>query len=180
MKLEILSENNRNYFAAAQELYETAFPYLEKRDESEQARIMRNPAYKYGLILSDDGDFDGIMLYWETSSFVYLEHFAIQPDKRNQGRATNALEILKAQSNKLIILEIDPPCDKISERRYSFYRKNGFIMNTYRHIQPKYHFGDADLELKILTYPREITTTEYSQFSDFLAHEVVSKIKSDN
>ena len=151
MRLEILSENNRDYFAAAHALYEEAFPHLERRENAEQARIMQNPAYKYGLITDDNGELDGIMLYWETPDFVYLEHFAILPEKRNRGKATAALSLLKERSDKPIILEIDPPCDEISERRYAFYRRNGFVMNPHRHIQAKYRLGDGDLELKILT-----------------------------
>ena len=171
MRLEILSENNRDYFAAAHALYEEAFPHLERRENAEQARIMQNPAYKYGLITDDNGELDGIMLYWETPDFVYLEHFAILPEKRNRGKATAALSLLKERSDKPIILEIDPPCDEISERRYAFYRRNGFVMNPHRHIQAKYRLGDGDLELKILTYPREITAAEYLHFRDFITRE---------
>lgn len=74
MKLESLSEQNQKYYAAAKALYEEAFPVLERRDDLEQARIMKNPAYHFDFITDEDG-FVGIMLYWETDSFVYLEHF---------------------------------------------------------------------------------------------------------
>lgn len=41
MKLERLSEQNQKYYAAAKALYEEAFPVLERRDDLEQARIMK-------------------------------------------------------------------------------------------------------------------------------------------
>lgn len=99
MKLERLSEQNQKYYAAAKALYEEAFPVLERRDDLEQARIMQNPAYHFDFITDEDG-FVGIMLYWETDSFVYLEHFAILPELRCKGKATAALGILEEQSQK--------------------------------------------------------------------------------
>ncbi len=174
MELEILSEKNKKHFEAAQALYEAAFPRIEKRDEAEQARAMANPAFRYCLI-TDGSELDGIMTYWETPDFIYVEHFAILPEKRNRGKATEALGLLKARANKPIILEIDPPVDEISERRYAFYRRNGFVMNPYRHIQAKYRPDDAELELKILAYPIEVTAAEYSRFNEFLASEVAAR-----
>ena len=171
MELEILSTNNEKHFGTAQALYEESFPRIEKRDEAEQTRVMANPAFRYGLI-TDGGELDGIMTYWETPDFIYVEHFAILPEKRNRGKATAAMGLLKARANKPIILEIDPPVDEISERRYAFYRRNGFVMNTYRRVQAKYHIGDADFEMKLLTYPGEISAAEYARFCAFLADEV--------
>ena len=171
MELERLSEHNQKYYAAAKALYEEAFPVLERRDEKEQARVMQNPAYKFDLITDEDG-FVGIMLYWETDDFVYLEHFAILPELRCKGKATAALGILKEQSLKPVILEIEPPCDDTSIRRYRFYQRCGFVMNPHEHLQAKYHLGDADLYLKILTYPREITKEEYSVFRKFVDTQV--------
>lgn len=171
MKLERLSEQNQKYYAAAKALYEEAFPVLERRDDLEQARIMQNPAYHFDFITDEDG-FVGIMLYWETDSFVYLEHFAILPELRCKGKATAALGILEEQSQKTVILEIEPPCDDTSIRRYRFYQRSGFVMNPHEHLQAKYHLGDADLYLKILTYPREISKDEYAAFRKFVDAEV--------
>ena len=171
MKLERLSEQNQKYYAAAKALYEEAFPVLERRDDTEQARIMQNPAYHFDFITDEDG-FVGSMLYWETDSFVYLEHFAILPELRCKGKATAALGILEEQSQKTVILEIEPPCDDTSIRRYRFYQRSGFVMNPHEHLQAKYHLGDADLYLKILTYPREISKDEYAAFRKFVDAEV--------
>ena len=58
MKLERLSEQNQKYYAAAKALYEEAFPVLERRDDLEQARIMKNPAYHFDFITDEDGFVD--------------------------------------------------------------------------------------------------------------------------
>ncbi len=179
MKLERLSCQNNKYFAPAMALYESSFPVLERRDEKEQSRIMKNPAYRFDLITDKNG-LVGIMLYWETESFVYLEHFAILPELRCKGKATAALGILKSQSQKSIVLEIEPPCDDTTIRRYNFYRRNGFVMNPHKHLQAKYHLGDDELELNILTYPCEISKDEYAVFRKFLDAEVGIKPTCDS
>ena len=74
MKLERLSNHNLHLFEQAFALYESAFPVEERRDEKEQARVLKKADYHFDLIM--DGDtFVGVMLYWETDDFVFLEHF---------------------------------------------------------------------------------------------------------
>ncbi len=174
MELERLSERNKQHLAAATALYEQSFPYLEKRSEGEQSRVMNNPDYRFDLI-TDDDRLLGILAYWEKADFLYVEHFAILPEFRGRGFATRTLEILKNQTNKNLILEIDPPVDDVSEKRYRFYQKCGFVMNPHCHTQAKYHLGDGELQLKILSYPREITKEEYATFKRFVDDEVSVK-----
>ena len=174
MKIEIIADKSSEGYKTANALYEQAFAEIERRDETGQGRALQSAAYRYGKITNDDGEPDGIMLYWETADFIYLEHFAVQPEKRNRGIASAALTLLKEQKRKPIILEIEPPEDEITRRRYGFYLRNDFVMNPHRHFQIKYHEGDGDLELKILSYPREFTAKEYSGFRDFLEREVAA------
>lgn len=158
----------------AKTLYENSFPFLEKRSEAEQKRVMQNPLYKASFI--SENEFEGIMYYWETENFLYLEHLAVLPELRSKGIASRALTVLKEKSgNKPIILEIDMPVDSVSKRRLAFYERNGFAMNEHKHIQPKYHKGDSDLELKILSYPEKIDCKEYDAFVAFLNSEVAAK-----
>ena len=74
--------------------------------------------------------------------------------------------------DKNILLEIEPPVDEMTERRYSFYKRNGFFMNPFYHIQAKYHLGDEDYELKIMTYPRLLTDEEYRSFYEYMTREI--------
>ena len=166
MRLERLSESNSTYFNKAFALYEQAFPEIERRAIDEQNRILSLSDYHFDFIFDDDG-FVGIMLYWETPDFIFLEHFAIFPEFRNRQKGLNALTLLKAKG-KNIILEIEPPIDELTTRRYGFYRRNGFVMNDYFHIQAKYHYGDSDIELKLLSYPSEISESEYNTFESFI------------
>ena len=170
MRLERLSKNNEHLFNSAFSLYESAFPREERRDMPEQKRAMNNPDYHFDLIIQDR-ELLGVMLYWETDSFVFLEHFTTMPKVRGNGYGAAALDLLKAKG-KTILLEIETPTDEMTHRRYEFYKRNGFVMNPYYHIQAKYHLGDEDLELKILSYPRELTKEEYRGFYEYMTREI--------
>lgn len=170
MRLERLSKSNAHLFERAFKLYQSSFPIEERRDDIEQQRVLGKDDYHFDLIMLDD-TFVGVMLYWETENFVFLEHFTTLPDLRGQGFGKRALDLLK-EKNKIILLEIEPPIDDTTQRRYNFYKRNGFTMNPYYHIQAKYHLGDEDLELKVLTYPRIMEKDEYRLFYEYMTREI--------
>lgn len=170
MTLERLSNHNFYLFNRAIELYKSAFPKEERRDDLEQERVLKKEDYHFNLIM-DDGVFIGVMLYWETEDFVFLEHFTTLPELRGKGFGKTALELLK-KKNKIILLEIEPLVNELTKRRYDFYKRNGFLMNPYYHIQAKYHLGDEDLELKVLSYPKILTAEQYQSFYEYMTREI--------
>lgn len=178
MKLERLTTSNAHLFKQAFALYQSSFPVEERRDDSEQQRIIKKEDYHFDLIMMDDS-FIGVMLYWETESFIFLEHFTTLPDVRGKGYGKRALDLLK-NKNKVILLEIEPPVDDTTQRRYDFYKRNGFTMNPFYHIQAKYHLGDQDLELKVLSYPRELQKDEYRSFYEYMTREIGIQANKSN
>ena len=175
MRLERLSSKNAHLFERAYKLYQDSFPLQERRDEDEQQRVLKKDDYHFDFII-DEKKIIGVMLYWETEKFVFLEHFVTFPHLREKGYGKEALSLLK-EKYKTIILEIEPPVDQITIRRYGFYKRNGFIMNPYRHIQAKYHVGDDDLELKVLSYPNVLEKGEYYSFYEYMTREVAIQQK---
>lgn len=157
-------------FDDAFRLYQSAFPREERRDVDEHLRVMKKDDYHFDLIMDGDS-FVGVMLYWETDDFIYLEHFTTRPELRGKGKGAEALKLLKAKG-KTVILEIEDPVDEITKRRYGFYLRNGFTMTSHYHIQAKYHLGDEDLMLKILSYPKEISKEEYLSFQDYMTKQI--------
>lgn len=170
MRIERLSEKNRHIYDKAIKLYKDSFPAEERRDDEEQNRVLKKEDYHVDFIMDDD-EFFGIMFYWETESFIFLEHFSILPEFRNKGMGAKALNLLKSKGKRLI-LEIEPPVDSITIRRYEFYKRNGFVMTPHHHIQAKYHIGDEDLELKILSYPDALTVEQYLSFQNYMTKEI--------
>ena len=166
MILQRLCAANQHHFNAAFALCQEAFPPEERRDQVEQQRVLGLPDYHFDLIL--DGDtLCGVMLYWEIDNLIFLEHFTTLSHMRGNGIGAAALSLLKAKG-KTILLEIEPPVDDITQRRYGFYQRNGFLMNPYHHIQAKYHLGDEDLELKILSYPEVLALEQYRNFYQYM------------
>ena len=170
MRLERLSDQNIHLYERAYGLYQASFPIEERRDEAEQNRALTKDAYHFDLIMDED-NLIGVMLYWEREEFVFLEHFTTFPDLRGQGYGAQALGLLK-EKNKPILLEIEPPVDEMTQRRYEFYKRNGFVMNPYYHIQAKYHLGDEDLELKILSFPQVLPKELYRSFYEYMTREI--------
>jgi len=170
MELIRLSPRSRALFEDAFSLYTEAFPHEERRDPPEQLRVLHKEDYHFDLLTQDD-QLLGIVLYWQTPQFLYLEHLSTLPSMRNQGLGAAALDLLK-EKGLPIILEIEPPENELTKRRFGFYQRNGFVMTDHFHIQPKYHAGDEDLQLKILSWPHAVTAEEYACFKAYLDREV--------
>jgi GNAT superfamily N-acetyltransferase len=173
MKLERIFENTKKHYKAAYELYQRSFPKEERRDLDEHEKVMQHRDYRFDVILEEDRLL-GIMLFWETENFIFLEHFATLEDVRGNGIGSKALELFKA-SGKTVILEIEPPTDTLTRRRLGFYQRNGMILNPHHHIQAKYRVNDVDLELKIMSYPKELSEREYAEFYAYMKREVEAK-----
>ena len=170
MLLKRLTDTNERLWEEAFTLCESAFPSEERRDRGEILRVMKNSDYHFCVLLEGE-ELCGIVLYWEIGELIYLEHLATLPEKRCSGLGTAALELLK-QEGKMIILEIEPPQDELTRRRLGFYSRNGFARAPYRHIQAKYHEGDPDVELVILSYPEVIEKEDYDSFYSYLQRYV--------
>ena len=170
MYLKRLRSTEKELLARATALYIAAFPREERRDADEQARVMKKENYHFELIMQGE-DFYGIMLYWETKDFIFLEHFATLPILRGRGIGSEALSLLKSKG-KTVILEIEPQVDELTRRRLGFYQRNGFKATPYHHIQAKYRPDDADLVLTVLSYPHEIDATEYRDFYRYMQQEI--------
>lgn len=170
MELIRLRDSRGKIFDTAMKLYEKSFPKYERRSYDAQQRAMYDEQYHFDLIY-DEGEFIGEVLYWDTDSFIYIEHFCILTEKRNRKYGERTLSMLQG-CNKTIILEIDPPKDEISVRRRGFYERNGFKLNDFEHFAPAYTRGGSDFELKIMTYPGKISKELYDNFYEFLCAKV--------
>lgn len=160
-------------FAEAIKLYKESFPKHEQREDISQKEILKCKEYHFDLIY-DKNLFIGIILYWETQDFLYVEHFCIGSKIRNQRYGQRALELLK-EKEKTIILEIDPPIDEISIRRKSFYERVGYKENSFKHIHPPYHKENKAHSLVIMSYPNLLSQTAYNKFDLYLKNKVMGE-----
>ncbi len=171
MKIEYITNLNHDMFEKAMNLYKNSFPEFEQRELFSQKKILSDKEYHFGLIY-DENVFSGLVLYWETDKFIYIEHLCIVPELRGKNYGTNALSLV-CKMNKTVILEIDPPVDTVSEKRLHLYKKCGFVKNDFKHIHPPYHRGNYGHSLVIMTYPQQITQNEYDCFNKYLEEKIM-------
>ncbi len=156
----------------AWEIYEQSFPLAERRPLAEHLRALHDPAFHYHL-LTDRERLVGLLSWWEWESadgtaFRFGEHFAIAPDRRSGGYGSLALEFLKGDDRRIVLLEIDPPVDEISQRRERFYQRNGLVTNPeYDHVHPSFRSETLPHRLLIMSYPRALTPAEFRAFQRF-------------
>ncbi|WP_391857290.1 GNAT family N-acetyltransferase [Vibrio cidicii] len=158
-------------FDRAFNLYQNSFPVYEQRFKIDQIDVLSDCEYHFELVMSE-GEFLGILLTWETTDFIYIEHLAIVPEKRGYNIGSYVLDCLKQSAEKPVILEIDPPKDPVSIKRKEFYEKSGFIESLLTHKHPPYRIGWDAHELKIMSYP-QISDEVYLSFKNYLENHVM-------
>lgn len=166
-----LKSETDSRFARAIALYRESFPYHEQRESVSQRELWQVEAYHFDLIYDEDV-FVGMLLYWETPHFIYVEHFCVDPALRNRSYGRRALALL-GEKGKTVLLEIDPPRDETACRRKAFYERAGYKENPYPHVHPPYHAGYRGHQLVVMSYPRELTPAEYEHFHTYLQHQVM-------
>ncbi len=156
----------------ALQLYSVSFPLHEQRLPADQAAVLCETDYHF-TSLWDGETFCGLVLYWERPSFIYVEHFAIEPCLRGGGYGTSALRALCSQG-KSVILEIDPPVDEVSRRRLRFYERAGFVQNSFEHVHPPYRPGFSGHALCVLSCPHALDKDLYTEFFQYLRDTVMA------
>lgn len=139
-----------------------AFPYEERRDFTDQRECMKDKRFCFFEIYDNDAAV-GFISLWRLSGFVFIEHIAIDEDKRSGGYGTKAIELVKNLYNMPLILEAEAPETLQQIKRIEFYNRLGFKVNDYPYEQPSYHGGDG-VPLLLLSFPEMITESELQHF----------------
>ena len=139
-----------------------AFPYEERRDISDQKECLNNIFFKFLEIFDNEIDV-GFITIWDFPEFVFIEHLAIDEEKRAGGYGSKTIENIKEAYKKPIILEAEAPETEQQIKRIRFYDRLGFKMNSYDYEQPSYHGGEG-VPLKILSYPELLSQDEFDLF----------------
>lgn len=167
-----IHSTENNYWNKMMDIYTSSFPIFEQRTLENQLAVLKND--KYNCVAVCEGNLlVGILFYWEINNYQYIEHLAISKELRGQNYGSKLLENF-CESNKTIILEIDPPIDDVSINRLRFYSNLGFILKDFNHIHPPYREGYKGHALKIMSYNKALLNDEYNYFNNFLK-EVVMK-----
>ncbi len=144
------------------EKMKAAFPYEERRDYIDQQECMNDERFKF-LEIFNDAQAVGFTALWDLEGFLFIEHIAIDPDKRSGGYGSKAIELIKCTFNKPVILEAEAPKTEQQIKRIRFYDRLGFKINDFQYEQPSYHGGEG-VPLKILSYPELLSDAEFENF----------------
>lgn len=139
--------------------YETTFPKDERRNKEQFLSLLDHPDVYIFSIKNDETPI-GYLILWEFDDFHFLEHFEVFEEFRNKNYGS---EILSAIVEKFprIILESEPAdLNEISQRRISFYERNGYSVLNKNYIQPSYGEDKNPLQLWLMSnFPVENTKT---------------------
>lgn len=158
-------------FAQYYSLLEEDFCFLERKKYQDELDAFANNRFTPAYIYVNSKPV-GYICYWEFEDFLFVEHFAILKELRNQGFGNAFFEEFLYNISKLVLLEVERPTDVISEKRIRFYERIGFFVNKYEYRQPSYHQDDKLVSMLICSYNRSITVGEYNDFIDQIKNTV--------
>lgn len=174
MKKHRVKTINDPIYSKLNQLYEISFPLHEKRTAEHQLTALKNDLYHLICFIEQE-ELVGFVGLWDFADYVYIEHYAINSALRGKGYGTLLLETLLSETDKTVILEIDPVVDTVSEKRLRFYRKLGFVENAYPHEHPPYREGFQPHSLTVLSSGKPIAEREYRRFKRDLDDIVMFK-----
>lgn len=162
----MLQRINETNFPEIYRIMQASFSDDEYRPYDEQLALFEEPEYRIYYMPA------GFLAVWEFESFIYIEHFAVDPALRNSGTGSAMLQELVKQYQKPICLEVELPEDELTRRRIGFYERNGFVFNEYPYIQPPISKGKSPVPLRIMTYKSEIKREEFQKMKEILYRRV--------
>lgn len=148
-----------------------AFPASEHRTRQAQQDLLSRKEYRI-YVAELDGKICGFLALWCFDDFLFLEHLATDSAVRNQGIGRSLLENLQNQTDRRIILEVEPPKDEMTRRRIGFYERNGFTFNDYPYVQPSMAQDRPAIPLHLMSTGGPLTPEEFRFFRDQLYHNV--------
>lgn len=188
-------DTKHRLYPFAEELLHTAFPVEERRDDAQQREYTDRKAEFAAYALIDGSEPIGLITCWHfrggTNSanplarhlpfpnFVYVEHLAVAPSKRNGGYGTAILRSLKEKHQGIIVLEVELPQDETSRRRIAFYERNGFTLCRLPYLQPPYRPRDTSLPMHLMFYGTESLSPCFNAIRDTIHRHIYGIIDGE-
>lgn len=153
-------------------IMEASFPVSEIRTYNGQQALLLNSNYHLFTEQDTTGKTLAFLAAWEFPDLRFVEHIAVDPDIRGGGIGKKLMSDYISSADIPVLLEVEPPVGELEQRRIGFYERLGFHLNAYEYVQPPLREGQADLPLRIMTYPRPVNEAEFRKFRDLLYTEV--------
>lgn len=158
----MLLNNPKQRFEEFYQVYEEAFPAVERRTKEGQRAAADREGYRLRVV-EENGVIIAFLSYWELDSCTFLEHLATTPACRGKGIGKALLEECLLEAKKPVFLEIEPVTaeDEMTGRRAGFYQRTGFFLNDFPYLQMPLKEGDSPIPLKVMSYPEAISEEEF-------------------
>jgi ribosomal protein S18 acetylase RimI-like enzyme len=163
---------NELEFSQVYAIMEASFPETECRTYASQKGLLTQPSYRLITEKDEQGHTIAFLAGWEFTHFRFVEHIAVDQAIRGGGLGKKLMSRFISQSDKLVVLEVEPPEDEWTRRRIGFYERLGFHLNDFEYVQPPLREGQADLRLQIMSYPYVLTEQDFAPFRQILYTEV--------
>ena len=159
-------------FDSVYKILHNSCPTDERRPYEIQKALLLRSDYSVLTVRDTDSDIKAFLAVYELETTVFIEHFAVSPEHRNQGLGSLMLNELINSTDKPVCLEAEPPVTDIARRRIAFYQRNGFCLNDYPYIQPALAPNQSPVELKIMSSPDPLTASEFDKLKILLYTKV--------
>ncbi|MCL6457491.1 MAG: GNAT family N-acetyltransferase [Gorillibacterium sp.] len=159
-------------FAEVYQLMQASFPPIEFRTYAGQRALLDNPLYRLITEVDDRGKVVAFLAGWSFPGFRFVEHFAVAPQMRGVGLGSTMMRRYSGIDQKPILLEVELPDTVLAKRRIGFYQRLGFHLLAYDYVQPSLRVGQAELALRMMSYPYPINEAEFASFKRILYKEV--------
>lgn len=159
MKIDYIHVDSEDHYRALPiyNAYESYFPSDERRSKEQFFTLLKNPNVQVRSLLVDSKNL-GYLILWPLSNCVFIEHFEIFDEFRNQSFGSKVLADLFKDYSK-IVLECEPEDLNLhAKRRLSFYKKLGLEVVDKDYRQPAYGEDKNPLDLWLLSNYRHHDT----------------------
>ena len=156
-------------------LLHVSFPLEERRDDDKQRYNTDFDDLFTAYVAEEDNEPVGLITCWNFDYITYVEHFAIDPNRRNGGYGKKILELLKQKVQSPIVLEVELPNEEISKRRIGFYERSGFKLIEKPYMQPAYRETDEELPLYLMVQGDYDMETNFEKVVHSIHHAVYGK-----
>ncbi|WP_114780609.1 GNAT family N-acetyltransferase [Botryobacter ruber] len=160
---------------ALQQLYESCFPEVERRDFNQLLQLLSQPDMYLHALLVDDKP-AGLAVHWQLDQFTYLEHLAIEPEYRGCGYGKAIVRWLLEQPPPKLVLEVELPTCETTRKRIAFYEQLGLtLQNAFDYQQPPYQRHGQPVPLCLMAAPALASAEEFNRVSSCIRERVYER-----
>jgi ribosomal protein S18 acetylase RimI-like enzyme len=160
------------FFEKLYNLYIRAFPLNERRSwEGLEHTLLYEKKFNPQVLLQNN-QFVGFLNYWTFDRFLYIEHFAIVDNLRNQKIGSEVIGLFKEHAKLPIILEVEIPNNPLATRRIEFYKRLGFSVLSNDYNQPPYEGEGGLIPMQIMCNDVEFGTQYFELIKEILYSKV--------